>query len=59
MTPRGGAYLSALVTYPDGSLLILEGKLSKGAVLREPRPVNYNDPPPPPAPTSMPPCAIF
>jgi hypothetical protein len=40
---------SALVTYQDGSMLILESNLAKDAVLREARPVNYNDPPPPPS----------
>lgn len=39
---------SALVTYPDGSVLILESELAKAAVMGEGRPVNYNDPPPPP-----------
>jgi len=38
---------SALVTFEDGSVLILESKLAKPSVLREGRPVNYNDPPPP------------
>lgn len=40
---------SALVTYPDGSLLIVESNLAQAAALREGGPVNYNDPPPPPA----------
>ena len=39
---------SVLVTYPDGSMLILESDLAKDAVLGEPRPANYDDPPPPP-----------
>jgi len=39
---------SALIAYPDGRVLILETALSKQAVLRESRPVNYNDPPLPP-----------
>jgi|WetSurMetagenome_2_1015567.scaffolds.fasta_scaffold1676906_1 hypothetical protein len=39
---------SVLVTYPDGSMLILESDLAKDAVLGEPCPSNYNDPPPPP-----------
>jgi len=39
---------SALITYPDGSVLILESDLAKEAVWHESRPVNYNDPPPPP-----------
>ena len=39
---------SALVTYEDGSMLIVESNLAKDAVLREGRSVNYNDPPPPP-----------
>ena len=38
---------SALVTYQDGSRLIVESKLGKESVLRESRPVNYGDPPPP------------
>jgi hypothetical protein len=37
---------SALVTYEDGSMLILESNLAKEAVGREAGPVNYNDPPP-------------
>lgn len=37
---------SAVVTYPDGSMLIVETKLAKVSALREGRPVNYNDPPP-------------
>ena len=45
---------SALVTYQDGSMLILESNLAKDAVLRETRPVNYNDPPPPPLRSPMP-----
>jgi hypothetical protein len=39
---------SALVTYEDGSILILESNLAKHLSLRETRPINYNDPPPPP-----------
>jgi hypothetical protein len=39
---------SALITYPDGTVMILETALSKQAVLRARRAVNYNDPPPPP-----------
>ena len=39
---------SALVTYPGGSMLILESKFSKVAVVRENKSANYNDPPPPP-----------
>jgi len=38
---------SALVTYPDGSVLILESELAKVSGLRDGSPVNYNDPPPP------------
>ena len=37
---------SALVTYRDGSVLILETRSAKTAVLREANPVDYNDPPP-------------
>jgi hypothetical protein len=37
---------SALVTYLDGSVLILESALASAAVLREARSVNYNEPPP-------------
>jgi len=37
---------SALVTYPVGSMLILESDLARGAVLEESRPVNCNEPPP-------------
>ncbi len=40
---------SAVVTYPGGSILIIESNLSKESVLREVRPANYNDPPPPPS----------
>ena len=40
---------STLVTYPDGSVVILESDLAKLAVMRAGRPVNYNDAPPPPA----------
>ena len=40
---------SALITYPDGSMLILESDLAKELVWHESRPVNYNDPLPPPA----------
>ncbi len=39
---------SALVTYKDGSQLILESNLAKGVPLREGRAANYNEPPPPP-----------
>ena len=39
---------SVLVTHPDGALLILESKLAEGAVLCQPRSVNYNESPPPP-----------
>jgi hypothetical protein len=43
---------SALVTYQDGSVLVLEGKLAKADGLRETGSVNYNDPPPaPPEPS--------
>ena len=42
---------SALVTYPDGSQLILESSLARASVIGEHRAVNYGDPaPPPPAP---------
>ena len=40
---------SALVTYADGGMLILESDLAREAVLQESRSVNYSDPPPPPA----------
>ena len=40
---------SGIVTYADGSALIIETKLAKTSVLREGRPVNYNDPPPAPS----------
>ena len=39
---------SALVTYQDGSMLIVESKLAKGSALRETRVLSYDDPPPPP-----------
>jgi hypothetical protein len=39
---------SALITYPDGGMLILESDLAKESVVREIRPANYNDPAPPP-----------
>ena len=39
---------SALVTYPDGTVLIVESELARAAVMGEGRAVNYNDPPPPP-----------
>ena len=39
---------SAIVTYADGSALIMESKLARTSVMREGRPVNYNDPPPSP-----------
>ena len=39
---------SALVTYQDGSILLVESNLAKESVLRDTRPVNYSDPPPPP-----------
>jgi hypothetical protein len=42
---------SALVTYRDGSMLNLESDLARESVLRESRPVNYNEPPPPPGST--------
>jgi len=37
---------SALVTYPDGSVLILESDLARELVFQESRPVNYNEPAP-------------
>jgi hypothetical protein len=37
---------SALVTYPDGSVLVLENALAKVSVLRAGRRVKYSDPPP-------------
>jgi hypothetical protein len=40
---------SALVTYPDGSVSILETELSSESVLLETGLVNYNKPPPPQA----------
>jgi hypothetical protein len=42
---------SALVTYTDGSQLILESRLARQAALREGRGVSYNEPPPPPSAT--------
>ena len=39
---------SALVTYADGGMLIVETDLAREAVLQDSRSVNYNDPPPPP-----------
>ena len=39
---------SALITYPDGGMLILESDLAKESVGRESSPVNYTDPAPPP-----------
>lgn len=39
---------SALVTYPDGSMLIRESALARESVAQESRPVNYSEPPPPP-----------
>jgi hypothetical protein len=39
---------SALVTFPDGSMLIVESKLAKSMALRQSRPANYDEPPPPP-----------
>ena len=42
---------STLVTYPDGSTLIVESNLAKESVVHETSPVNYNDPPPPPRQT--------
>lgn len=45
---------SALVTYQDGSVLILETDLAKDAVLGETRPANYYDPPPPPPRSTIP-----
>ena len=36
---------SALITYLDGSMLILESNLAKESVWHESGPVNYNDPP--------------
>jgi len=39
---------SAVVTSEDGSMLIVESKLAKHALLGEDRPVNYNEPPLPP-----------
>ena len=44
---------SALVTYPDGTMLIVESALARVAVFREGTPVNYNDSPTPP-PTRQP-----
>jgi hypothetical protein len=40
---------SALVTYDDGGMLILESDLARESLLREARPANYNEPPPKPA----------
>jgi hypothetical protein len=40
---------SELVTYPDGSMSILETELSRESVLLEAGLVNYNEPPPPQA----------
>ena len=39
---------SALLTYKDGSQLILETDLAKNQVINENRKVDYNSPPPPP-----------
>ena len=39
---------SALVTYADGGMLIVETDLCRDAVLQDSRAVSYNDPPPPP-----------
>ncbi len=39
---------SAIVTYVDGSMLIVESKSAKATVLSESRSVTYDDPPPPP-----------
>ena len=39
---------SALVTYADGSMLIIETKLAKQAVMRERTAVSYADVPPVP-----------
>ena len=38
---------SALITYQDGGILILESDLAKESVGCESRPLNYNDPLPP------------
>jgi hypothetical protein len=40
---------SALITYQDGSLLILESSLARTTMLREGKSVSYSEPPPPPA----------
>ena len=40
---------SAVVTYADGSMLILESALAKPGVLCEGKPVDYNEPAPPSA----------
>jgi hypothetical protein len=47
---EGFADGTALVTYADGSQLILESRLARHVALREARAVNYNDPPPAPQP---------
>ena len=39
---------STVVTYEDGSMLIVESKLAKHALLGETRSAGYNDPPPRP-----------
>ncbi len=39
---------SSSVTYEDGSMLIVETKLAKHALLGERRSVNYSNPPPAP-----------
>ena len=44
---------SPLVTYQDGSMLIVESKLAKGSALRETRVLSYVDPPPPPDDTKL------
>ena len=36
---------SAVVTYPDGSMLIVESKTAQVSALRESRPVSDNAPP--------------
>jgi hypothetical protein len=40
---------SAVLTYEDGSMLILESKLAKTMVFQAGRRAHYDKPPPPPA----------
>jgi len=42
---------SSLVTYHDGSVLIVESKLARSAALGETHSAHYDEPPPPPPQT--------